>query len=191
MRNPTALVVPIAIAALLVGCSRIFPLDVILDSQGRVVFASEREWKWFVIPHRPKAELCSIDVYDQDSYVWRLHSPGDCIEDAIPLVYGAEVPGLRTLVRAQPLIPERAYMVRISSWEDGSQLFIAPAPGARKLREARGYFDSPEERRFRELRDQGMPFDQIWPKIEAERNAHASNKATAPPAAAATSAVSP
>ena len=190
MRLPARTAFIAALSLSLASCTMSFPLDILLRD-GRVVFAPEREWKWFIIPHRPPAVLCDIKVYDRTGYAWWLRMAGKrCAENGIPIVYGDARPGLETVVKAKPLVPGRLYAVEVESWEySWPHYFVAPRPGDEELREPPKGFakvDSPEERRVQQLRAQGFPDEQIWPKIRAEADAQARMSAAAAPMPAET-----
>ena len=164
-----------------------------------------REWKWFIIPHRPKAELCSIDVYDKVDYVWRLKSAGKCAEDAIPIAYGAKPLGFITLKDAMPLQPNVRYGVSVESWEIGEANFLVssdPKEGLVRLYSNDGrYVMDPEQRRFMEARErriaelqkQGLSYDQAFDQFFKERESEVQMSASTPtaPAAPASNATAP
>jgi len=177
MRPSFRLALIVSLAVTLASCSLRFPLDIIRSGNGEVIFTTQREWKWFIIPHRPKAELCSIDVYDGEKYVWRVRDRRDsrgCIKEGIPIAYGAKRPDLEILVEAEPLVPGRRYGVQVGSWESAEDNFMVPLDAKKPIhffgRDEGEWVEDPEvrahnvaqERRIRELRSQGLTEDQAY-----------------------------
>ena len=207
--SPTLrLALTISLAATLVSCTLRFPLDIIRGGKGEIIFTTQREWKWFIIPHRPKAELCSIDVYDDEKYVWRVRDRRDsrgCIEKGIPIAYGATRPDLETLVEAEPLAPGRRYGVQVGSWESAEGNFMIPLDPKKPIvffggDEGKWVYDpdtraqnAAQERRISELRGQGLTEDQAYETFYKERESGLQMNISTPaaPAAPASNATNP
>lgn len=105
----------IALAALLLaGCSFMFPLDLVVRG-GKLLFWTEREWRWFLIPTRPKHELCSIEVWSGRSWIWRVESTTGQIDCPLaPIAYGEAPPGMRVIVPPHRLHPGIHYDVEVN-----------------------------------------------------------------------------
>ena len=204
MRFPGKLAVLALLPLILGSCSPEFPLDII-SRDGRLVFTTEREWKWFIIPHRPKAELCSIDVFDAERYIWRVKGKGDhCLKNGIPIAYGEPHPQLETIVKAVPLVAGRRYGVEVLSWADASRNFTIVSGRELKVQfHKRGegkWISDPEQvafarkrsRRLKELREKGLSEEEAMERWanEAFPVTYETHNATAAPASAADPATS-
>ena len=120
-------------AALSLGsCSYIFPLDLV-GRDGKLLIWTEREWKWFLIPHRPNLTVSSVEVWSGRRWVWRVESvTRDGIE--LPIAYGENRPGLKVLQPAQKLVAGLGYVAGVDGRSGktfqllrGGELRVEPA----------------------------------------------------------------
>ncbi|WP_300975192.1 hypothetical protein [Sphingomonas sp. LHG3406-1] len=148
-----------------------YPLDLVAQD-GKLLFWTKVERRWFVWPHRPdEEELCSLDVWAGREWIWRVKLI-PCRKGALPIPFGASGPGLRTLVPAKALQSGVTYVARAGADWEGWMEFRLDA--GRKLRTAEAhYVQDPDETAFAERRDRriaelqagGLPIEEaveIW-----------------------------
>ena len=150
MRRTAVCLLPLS----LFGCSYPFPLDLVVRN-GQLLFWTEREWRWFIFPVRPKADLCAIDVWTGRSWVWRIEAD-PCRPNGIPIAYGSPpLPGVEVLVPPQPLRTGVRYSVRVTSWDRGSMTFQLDQH--RRLVKLDGWAgNDPDQSAPAEKRDKGL-----------------------------------
>ncbi|NJC05694.1 hypothetical protein GGQ97_001487 [Sphingomonas kaistensis] len=79
------------------------------------MITTEREWRWFLIPHRPSLSVCGIEVWDSEGWLWKVKeiAPGPgCMPT--PFAYGEKLGRLDVEVPAKPLRRGRSYSIYVA-----------------------------------------------------------------------------
>ncbi|GAA4020129.1 hypothetical protein GCM10022280_20490 [Sphingomonas swuensis] len=138
------------IAALsLGGCQYAFPLDLV-QRDGKLLIWTEREWKWFLIPERPRMTVRCIEVWSGRNWMWQLEAP-EGREIQLPIAYGEARPGLTVVHSPRPLTLGLGYVARVDM-ADGRSFRLSQSGELIDVVRA-GWEGSPDEKAMSDLRD--------------------------------------
>lgn len=89
------------------------PLDLVVRDS-RLVFWSERSWRWFLIPQRKTLEVDEVEVWQGEQWMWRVRARnGQTI--SLPLAYGTRPANAEQLVAPRPLRPGVIYRIDVGN----------------------------------------------------------------------------
>jgi hypothetical protein len=77
-----------------------------------VVVTTKLEWRWFIFPHRPRAQVERIDIWSGERWIWRVRAlEGQVIE--LPVTYGELPAGAELVKPAEPLRAGPVYRLEV------------------------------------------------------------------------------
>nr|WP_314443576.1 hypothetical protein [uncultured Sphingomonas sp.] len=125
-----------------------FPVDVVVRD-GKLLVWTEREWKWFLIPQRPRLTTVNVDLWSGPDWMWQVAAPaGSSI--TLPIAYGEARKGVEVLHPPRRLEPGKTYMVRVDT---ATLAFRLTQSGTIADKYSVGWPNDPDQRVLSERRD--------------------------------------
>jgi hypothetical protein len=102
------------------SCSYIFPFDIV-ERDGKVLFWTERKWKWFLIPTRPSEPVPYVEVWSGERWMWRIKARPNT-QILLPVTYGELPANAVQVTPPQPLARGTTYYVSVERNNDSFRL---------------------------------------------------------------------
>ena len=171
MRTASRAAVGLALLLALGSCSYMFPVDVVVRD-GKLLIWTEREWKWFLIPQRPRLTTVNVDMWSGRDWTWQVAAPAGT-PITLPIAYGEARKGVEVVHAPKRLEAGKTYMVRVDT---ATMAFRLTPSGTIADKDRVGWPDDPDqqvlrerrESRIKELRAGGLSEEQAYVRFNEE-----------------------